>query len=191
MGIELILNEELNLVISINTLVAITLLTALEKESDELWLRAKIVLQFIEIRERKKLSQQDVADIMVVSKQLISRFERMENSPTLSFLSKYADALDADINTIISMKNIQEISINDQQLEKMNNVISYSNGEIVIDVNFDYENETIWLTQAQIAELYQVDRTRITRHIKNIFEDNERTKAVCAENAHTATDGKK
>ena len=166
------------------------ILTALEKESDELWLRAKIVLQFIEIRERKKLSQQDVADIMGVSKQLISRFERMENSPTLSFLSKYADALDADINTIISMKNIQEISINDQQLEKMSNVISYSNGEISIDVNFDYENETIWLTQAQIAELYQVDRTRITRHIKNIFEDNELTKAVCAENAHTATDGK-
>ena len=100
------------------------ILIALEQEENELWLRAKIVLQFIEIRERKKLSQQDVADIMGVSKQLISRFERMENSPTLSFLTKYADALDADVNAIISLKDIQEISINDHQLEKMNNVIS-------------------------------------------------------------------
>ena len=166
------------------------ILKTLEQEENELWLRAKIVLQFVEIRERKKLSQQDVADIMGVSKQLISRFERMENSPTLSFLSKYADALDADINTIILMKNIQEISINDQQLEKMNNVISYSNGEISIDVNFDYENETIWLTQAQIAELYQVDRTRITRHINNIYNDCELIEnSTCAENAQVQFEG--
>lgn len=167
------------------------ILKALEIEEKELWLRAKIVLQFVELREFKGYTQQDVANIMGVSKQLISRFERMEHSPTLSFLSKYSDALEANIDTILSSNNIKEISLNDKQIEKMNNVISYNKGEISIDVNFDYENETIWLTQAKIAELFQVDRSRITRHIKNILEEGELDNSVCAENALTASDGKK
>lgn len=50
---------------------------------------------------------------MGVSKQLISRFERMENSPTLTFLVNYANALNADINTILSLKNVREISFDD------------------------------------------------------------------------------
>ena len=167
------------------------IIKALETEEKELWLRAKIVLQFVELRELKGYTQQDVANIMGVSKQLISRFERMEHSPTLSFVTKYADALEANIDTILSLNNIKEISLDDKQIEKMNNVISYNNGEISIDVNFDYENETIWLTQAKMAELYQVDRSRITRHIKNILEEGELDNSVCAENALTASDGKK
>ena len=167
------------------------IIKALETEEKELWLRAKIVLQFVELRELKGYTQQDVANIMGVSKQLISRFERMEHSPTLSFITKYADALEANIDTILSLNNIKEISLDDKQIEKMNNVISYNNGEISIDVNFDYENETIWLTQAKMAELFQVDRSRITRHIKNILEEGELDNSVCAENALTASDGKK
>ena len=167
------------------------IIKALETEEKELWLRAKIVLQFVELRELKGYTQQDVANIMGVSKQLISRFERMEHSPTLSFVTKYADALEANIDTILSSNNIKEISLDDKQIEKMNNVISYNNGEISIDVNFDYENETIWLTQAKMAELFQVDRSRITRHIKNILEEGELDNSVCAENALTASDGKK
>ena len=167
------------------------IIKALETEEKELWLRAKIVLQFVELRELKGYTQQDVANIMGVSKQLISRFERMEHSPTLSFVTKYADALEANIDTILSLNNIKEISVDDKQIEKMNNVISYNNGEISIDVNFDYENETIWLTQAKMAELFQVDRSRITRHIKNILEEGELDSSVCAENALTASDGKK
>lgn len=159
-------------------------LKALETEEKELWLRAKIVLQFIELRKSKGYSQQDVADIIGVSKQLISRFERMEHSPTLAFISKYAEALEADVDTILSFKDIKEISLDDKQIENMNNVITYNNGEISLDINFDYENETIWLTQSQIASLYQVDRTRITRHINNIYNDGELTKiSTCAENA--------
>ena len=167
------------------------IIKALETEEKELWLRAKIVLQFVELRELKGYTQQDVANIMGVSKQLISRFERMEHSPTLSFVTKYADALEANIDTILSLNNIKEISLDDKQIEKLNNVISYNNGEISIDVNFDYENETIWLTQAKMAELFQVDRSRITRHIKNILEEGELDNSVCAENALTASDGKK
>lgn len=35
------------------------------------------------------------------------------------------------------------------------------------------ENETVWLTQAQIAELFQRDRTVITKHINNVFKEEE------------------
>ena len=45
------------------------------------------------------------------------------------------------------------------------------NGETTINVKL--ENETIWLTQAQITTLFQRDRTVITKHINNIFKENE------------------
>ena len=166
-------------------------INALEIEERELWLRAKIVLQFVKLREDKGYTQQDVANILGVSKQLISRFERMENSPTLSFLTKYAEAIDADINAIISFKYIKEISVDDYQVEKMNDIIAYSNGEITIDVNFDYENETIWLTQNQISELFQVDKSRVSRHIKNILDDGELDNSTVAENATVQFEGDK
>ena len=62
-------------------------------------------------------------------------------------------------------------------------------GEVVFDV--DTEGETIWATQAQITDLFGVDRTVITRHLNNIFKDGELDeKRVCAKNAHTGPDGK-
>ena len=55
-----------------------------------------------------------------------------------------------------------------------------------------YENETLWMTQKAIAELFDVQRPAITKHLLNIFEDKELDKnAVCSKMEHTATDGKK
>ena len=62
-------------------------------------------------------------------------------------------------------------------------------GEIVFDV--DAELETLWATQAQIAQAFGVDRTVVGRHIRNILQTGElEEKRVCAKNAHTAADGK-
>ena len=53
------------------------------------------------------------------------------------------------------------------------------------------ENETVWLTQAQLSDLFQRERSVITKHIRNIFEEGELgEKAVCANYAQTAADGK-
>ena len=53
-------------------------------------------------------------------------------------------------------------------------------------------DETVWLPQKKIAELFGVDRSVITKHIKNIFEAAElKEDSVCAKIAHTAADGKK
>lgn len=42
-----------------------------------------------------------------------------------------------------------------------------------IKLTVPVENETVWLTQAQMTELFQVDRTVITRHVNNVFKENE------------------
>ncbi len=62
-------------------------------------------------------------------------------------------------------------------------------GEVKIDVIF--QDETIWLSQKKMAELFGVDRTVITKHLKNIFLEAELIEnSVSAIFAHTAEDGK-
>ncbi|MBR5389375.1 virulence protein RhuM/Fic/DOC family protein [Candidatus Saccharibacteria bacterium] len=62
-------------------------------------------------------------------------------------------------------------------------------GEVIFDI--DKEKETIWATQEEISKLFNVDRTVIGRHLRNIFKDGELEEVrVCAKNAHTAADGK-
>ncbi|MCI6523032.1 MAG: virulence RhuM family protein [Parabacteroides sp.] len=54
-----------------------------------------------------------------------------------------------------------------------------------------YKDETIWATQKAIATLFDVDRSVITKHLKNIFGSNElMMEQACAKFAHTAEDGK-
>ncbi len=59
-----------------------------------------------------------------------------------------------------------------------NNIVIYQaeDGRITLDVKFD--NETIWLTQKQIAELFGVKRPAITKHLKNIFNEGELAEEV-------------
>ena len=57
--------------------------------------------------------------------------------------------------------------------EKKYELIKFEDGEFNLDVNVSPDEETVWLTQNDMAALFDVDRTRITRHIKNIFEELE------------------
>jgi len=58
------------------------------------------------------------------------------------------------------------------------------------EINVIVKDETIWLTQKAMGELFNVDRTSISRHLKNIFESGElEEKVVCAEIAHTTQHG--
>ena len=52
----------------------------------------------------------------------------------------------------------------------MNNSIEiYRSQDGSVQLNVKLENETVWLTQSQMAELFGVDRTSIVRHIRNIY----------------------
>lgn len=64
-----------------------------------------------------------------------------------------------------------------------------SKNEVVLDVRL--EEETVWLSQAQISELFGIERSVITKHLNNVFKNSElHEDAVCAIFAHTASDGK-
>ena len=55
----------------------------------------------------------------------------------------------------------------------MNHFILYQTEDGNSKINLTLENGTIWLTQLQIAELFQTTKQTISKHIKNILEDGE------------------
>ena len=73
--------------------------------------------------------------------------------------------------------------------EKKNEIILFENQGVKLEVNL--KDETVWLTQKQMAELFDKDRRTITRHIQNIYKDGElEENSVCSFFEHTAEDGK-
>lgn len=81
----------------------------------------------------------------------------------------------------------------------MSNKAGEGRGSVVIykakggkaELEVKLEKETVWLTQKQIADLFNTERSVITKHLGNIFKSGElRGNSVCAIFAHTATDGK-
>ena len=77
-------------------------------------------------------------------------------------------------------------------LNQTDSIVIYqtTDGETCIDVKF--QDETVWLSQAQMAELFQKDRTVIGRHINNIFKEGELEESlVCAKFAHTKDYGRR
>lgn len=72
-----------------------------------------------------------------------------------------------------------------------NEVVIFEDGELKLEVNVTPTSNTVWLSQEQMALLFDVDRTRISRHITSIYKDNELVEEItCAENAHMGTLGK-
>jgi hypothetical protein len=73
-----------------------------------------------------------------------------------------------------------------------NEILLYTtpNGKVKVEIYL--QNETIWLTQQKIADLFGVQRPAVTKHLKNIFESSElKEKSVSSILEHTAADGKK
>jgi len=71
-----------------------------------------------------------------------------------------------------------------------NQLIIYQTEDGKIKIETHFENETVWLSIEQISELFQRDRSVISKHIKNIFSENElNKKVVCANFAHTTQHG--
>ena len=76
------------------------------------------------------------------------------------------------------------------QANNNDNILIYlsEDGKIKIDVKF--ENETVWLTQAQMCMLFGRERSVITKHIKNIFEEKELDEKSNVQNLHIANSDK-
>ena len=78
------------------------------------------------------------------------------------------------------------------ELQQFSNFVIFEteNGKVNIDVFF--KDDTIWLTQKLIAELFEKGRSTITEHLKGVFAEGELNEnSVCRDFRHTAQDGKK
>ena len=69
-------------------------------------------------------------------------------------------------------------------MKKENNkIVIYQAGKNRFEVNI--QEDTIWLSRKQMADLFSVDRSVVSRHLKNIYENRELSeKSTCAKNAH-------
>jgi len=73
---------------------------------------------------------------------------------------------------------------------KNNQLIIYQTEDGKVKIETHFENETVWLSKSQIAELFQRDRTVITKHIRNVFKDSELVEELVSANfAHTTQHG--
>ena len=76
-------------------------------------------------------------------------------------------------------------------MEQATNILIYQTEDGVTKIETRLENETVWLTQTQMAELFQKAKSTISEHIKNIFEEGELVEDSVVRNFRTtATDGK-
>lgn len=88
---------------------------------------------------------------------------------------------------------MNEIDNNNSNLQsdKENEIILYQ-PDSTLSLDVRVENDTVWLTQAQMTELFQTTRNNITLHIRNIFKEGElEVSSVCKESLLTAADGKR
>ena len=82
-------------------------------------------------------------------------------------------------------------NISNTQPDRDNEIILYQ-PDSTLSLDVRVENETVWLTQAQMTKLFQTTRNNITLHIRNIFKEGElEESSVCKESLLTAADGKR
>ncbi|WP_405246658.1 virulence RhuM family protein [Cellulophaga sp. Asnod2-G02] len=75
-------------------------------------------------------------------------------------------------------------------MEIKNQIEIYQAQDGSTQINVQFEEETVWLTQAQMAELFNKGRTTITEHINNIFKEGELMEdMVCRDFRHTTQHG--
>ena len=69
------------------------------------------------------------------------------------------------------------------------NILMYTTEDGLTKIEATFENDTVWLSIDQMAELFQRDKSTVSRHIKNIFEEGELNRnSVVANFATTASD---
>ena len=75
---------------------------------------------------------------------------------------------------------------------KLNSIEIYRSKDGTVQLNVKLENESVWLTQSQMAELFGVDRTSIVRHIRNIYKSEELDESsTCAKSAQVRMEGQR
>ncbi len=81
--------------------------------------------------------------------------------------------------------------IKSDALQQFSNFVIFQTESGKVNVDVYFQDETLWLTQKRIAELFEKGRSTITEHLKKIFSEGELVEnSVCRDFRHTAEDGK-
>lgn len=77
-------------------------------------------------------------------------------------------------------------------MSKQGEIILYQSEDGTTKIDVQLRDETVWLSQLQMAELFQTERSVITKHIANIYKDGELSQdSTCAKIAHVQIEGKR
>ena len=72
-----------------------------------------------------------------------------------------------------------------KMVENKGDIVIYKTQDGLTKINVKFEDETVWLTQAQLVELYQTSKSNISEHIKHIFEEGELSQESTVRNFRT------
>ena len=82
-------------------------------------------------------------------------------------------------------------TIDDKLIGNENNIVFYTDDEDNVNIEVLLQNENVWLNIESLTKLFKIDRTGITRHINNIYKDEELDKdSTCAKIAHMGNNNK-
>ena len=74
-----------------------------------------------------------------------------------------------------------------EKINRGSDIVIYRNSDGLIKIDVRVENETVWLSLDEMSELFQRNKSTISRHIKNIFDEGELDKKVVVANYATTT----
>jgi hypothetical protein len=74
-----------------------------------------------------------------------------------------------------------------EKINKGSDIVIYRTSDGLIKIDVRVENETVWLSLDEMSELFQRNKSTISRHIKNIFDEGELDKKVVVANYATTT----
>ena len=75
-------------------------------------------------------------------------------------------------------------------MDYLSKLIIYTTEDGAAKIDVTFENETVWLSAAQMADLFQRDRSVISKHIKNVFKEGELQEKSNVQNMHIACSDK-
>ena len=91
----------------------------------------------------------------------------------------------------IAVKHIEGNITIDEVREQNNPIIIYQSEDGNTRIEVKFENETVWLTQQQLCDLYQTSKSNISEHIKHIFDEGELDENAVVRNFRTTAESYK
>ena len=120
-------------------------------------------------------------------------------TPMLNDHKQSCDSASAEDKCACVMPSASKFAAGKQEYPPMHNgefeaspIVIYTSEDNVISLDVKLENETVWLSQSQMALLFDTDRTSILRHINNVYKIGElERESTCAKIAQVRKEGKR